>query len=90
VAKKRKSLGRDPFEDLKEKSSSSSVEKMIKNKSHYRTPEAKEVPVNIKLTPSNIKHLDDIRAKLAKRRKGSLSRNDLIRIAITLLSADDI
>ncbi len=88
--KKKKSLGRDPFEDIKEKSSSNSVEKLIKNKSRPGTPEAKEVPVNIKLTPSNIKHLDGIRAKLAKRGKGNLSRNDLIRIAITLLSVDDI
>ena len=88
--KKKKSLGRDPFEDNKENKPSSSVEKLIKNKSPHGTPEAKEVPVNIKLTPSNIKHLDDIRTKLARRGKGKKSRNDLIRIAITLLSVDDI
>ena len=88
--KKKKSLGRDPFEDMNDGAPSKSVEKLIKRKSPRGTPEAKEVTVNIKLTPSNIKHLDDIRAKLAARNKGKMSRNDLIRIAITLLSADDI
>ena len=53
-------------------------------------PEAKEVVVNVKLTPSNIKHLDAIRARLAKRGKGEISRNDLIRIAITLLTDEDV
>ncbi len=88
--KKKKSLGRDPFADMKDDSPSKSVEKLIKKRSLRGTPEAKEVTVKIKLTPSNIKHLDDVRAKLAARNKGNMSRNDLIRIAITLLSADDI
>jgi hypothetical protein len=90
VAKKKKSLGRDPFEDLKENSTSNSVEKLIKRKSPWKDPGAKEVSVNVKLTPSNIKHLDSIRAELVKLGKEDVSRNDLIRIAITLLSADDI
>ena len=90
MARKRKSLGRDPFEDLKENSNSNSVEKLIKRKSPWKDPGAKEVLVNVKLTPSNIKHLDGIRAKLAEIGKGNMSRNDLIRIAITLLSAEDI
>lgn len=88
--KKKKSLGRDPFEDMKDGTRSKSVEKLIKKKSPREAPGAKEVTVNIKLTPSNIKHLDDIRAKLAARNKETMSRNDLIRIAITLLSVDDI
>ena len=88
--KKKKSLGRDPFDDVKADSPSKSVEKLIKKRSPGGAPEAKEVTVKIKLTPSNIKHLDDVRTKLAARNKGDLSRNDLIRIAITLLSEDDI
>lgn len=90
MARKKKSLGRDPFENLKENSSSKSVEKLIKRESPWKDPGAKEVSVKVKLTPSNIKHLDDIRARLAGRGKGDMSRNDLIRIAITLLSAEDI
>lgn len=87
---KKKSLGRDPFEDPSEDPSSSSVEKLIKGTVPGREPGAKEVPVSVKLTPSNIKHLDALRAELARRGKPGLSRNDLIRIAITLLTADDV
>ena len=50
---------------------------------------AKEVEVQVKLTPSNIKHLDAIRAELEKMNKGGLTRDELIRVAITLLSAED-
>jgi hypothetical protein len=90
VAKNKKSLGRDPFDDDKQQPSSDSVEKLIKGKGLKNGPEAKEVLVNVKLTPSNMKHLDAIRAELARLGKGEYSRNDLIRIAITLLSAEDI
>jgi hypothetical protein len=90
VADKKKSLGRNPFDNLKESSSSKSVEKLIKMGAHRKDPEAKEVLVKVTLTPSNIKHLDEVRAKLVELGKGKKSRNDLIRIAITLLSADDI
>jgi len=90
VAKKNKSLGRDPFEDDKQEHRSGTVGKLIKGKGLQNTPDAKEVLVNVKLTPSNIKHLDDIRADLAQRGKGKYSRNDLIRIAITLLSPEDV
>jgi hypothetical protein len=89
VAKKKRSLGRDAFEDKKEENQSSSVEKLIKSRP-AGTAEAKEVTVSVRLTPSNIKHLDAIRRVLADRGKGDVSRNDLIRIAITLLSADDV
>jgi hypothetical protein len=90
VAKKKKSLGRDPFNDANQHRTSGSVSKLIKSKSLQSAPEAREVPVNVKLTPSNIKHLDAIRAKLEERGKGKYTRNDLIRIAITLLSEDDV
>jgi hypothetical protein len=89
VAKKKRSLGRDPFEDAGRGRSSNSVERLIKAKP-AGSPGAKEMTVNVKLTPSNIKHLDEIRARLAERGKGELTRNDLIRIAIALLSAEDI
>ena len=55
-----------------------------------KSPAPKEVLVNVKLTPSNIKHIDDVRARLAESGKGKYTRNDLIRIAITLLSEDDV
>jgi hypothetical protein len=89
VAKK-KSLGRDPFEDPKENVGSGSVEKLIKGKGLQPGPETKEVLVNVKLTPSDLKHLDSIRSRLAEAGKGTFSRNELIRIAITLLSEEDI
>ena len=88
--KKKISLGRDPFDDAKQKPTSKSVEKLIKGKGLKSAPEAKAVQVRVKLTPSNIKHLDAIRAQLAGQGRRDLSRNDLIRIAITLLSAEDI
>ena len=90
MAKKKKSLGRDAFDDANQHQTPGSVEKLIKGKALKSAPEAKEVEVNVKLTPSNIKHLDAIRKRLAGRGKGNFSRNDLIRIAITLLSEDDI
>jgi hypothetical protein len=90
VAKKKKSLGRDPFEDNNREQISNSVGKLIKGKGVAAEPEAREVSVTVLLTPSNLKQLDALRAKLARQGKGSYSRNDLIRIAITLLSAEDI
>ena len=90
MAKKKKSLGRDPFDDKKQRLASNSVEKLIKGKGLTGGPGAREVLVNVKLTPSNLKHLDTIRVQLADRGKGSYSRNDLIRIAIELLSDKDI
>jgi hypothetical protein len=90
VVKKKKSLGRDPFDDKKQQPSSKSVEKLIKGKGLAGGPGPREVQVNIKLTPSNLKHLDAIRAKLADLGKGTYSRDELIRIAITLLSDEDI
>jgi hypothetical protein len=90
VAKKKKSLGRDPFDDAKQQPSSNSVEKLIKGKGLKSGPEAKEVQVNVKLTPSNLKQIEAIRTELARQGKGEYTRDDLIRIAITLLSPEDI
>lgn len=90
---KRRSMGRDPFNDEgagSEGRESSSVEKLIKGRAPgARAPEAREVSVTVKLTPANIKHLDAIRRELEGRGK-SLSRNDLIRIAISLLTVDEV
>ena len=90
MARKKKSLGRDPFDDGNQQPSSNSVEKLIKGKGIAGGRGVKEVPVNVRLTPSNLKQLDAIRTKLAEQGKGNYSRDDLIRIAITLLSVEDI
>lgn len=90
MAKGKKSLGRNPFEDSGKGSSSSSVKRLIKGRAPRGNPEPKEVLVSVKLTPSNLKHLDGIMAKLAGRGKTGMTRDDLIRIAITLLSAEDV
>jgi hypothetical protein len=87
---KKKSLGRDPFEDPKVNAGSGSVEKLIRGKGLQPGPGTKEVLVNVKLTPSDLKHLDAIRSRLAAGGRGAFSRNELIRIAITLLSEEDI
>jgi len=83
--RKRKSMGRDPFEDRKEDRRSDSVGKLIRG-----GPGAKEVEVTVRLTVSNLRHLDAVRARLAERGRSGVTRSDLIRIAITLLSADDV
>ncbi len=86
---KKKSLGRDPFDDRNKEQGSRTVRRLIKGKALAR-PGAKEVVVSVRLTPSSIKHLDKIRAELEKRGRTDMNRDDLIRIAITLLSAQDI
>jgi hypothetical protein len=90
VDKKKKFLGRDPFDDKKQQPSSNSVEKLIKGKGPSVGTGPREVPVNVKLTPANLKHLDSILAQLSELGKGSYSRDDLIRIAIALLAIEDI
>ena len=86
---KKKSLGRNPFDDQNEEQDSRTVRRLIKGKALTK-PGAKEVVVSVRLTPASIKHLDKIRAALEKRGHTKMSRDDLIRIAITLLSAEDI
>lgn len=89
MAKKKSSLGRDPFEGDDVSAPSNSVEKLMKGRP-APTPEAREVSVNVRLTPASIKHLDSIRRELAAAGRGDYTRNDLIRIAIALLSAGDV
>ena len=87
-SRKKRSLGRDPF-DEKESRPSRTVERLIRARPAPKGS-AKEVEVTVKLTPSNLKQLDRVRAQLAERGRPDITRDDLIRIAITLLSADDI
>ena len=85
--RKRKSMGRDPF-DAKVSRESDTVSKLIRGRSPL-SPDAKEVEVVIRLTPATLKHLDVLRARLAERGR-VVSRDELVRIAITLLSPDDV
>jgi hypothetical protein len=81
-------LGRDPFEDKKNERESETVSRLIRGKSPL-APDAREVEVRVKLTPATMKHLDAVRERLAARGR-EVSRDELIRIAITLLAAEDV
>lgn len=89
MAKRKKSLGRDAFEDEKEAPSSNSLKNLIKGSGIRGRAEVKEVEVKVKLTPSNLKHLDGLIAELERKGKGRFSRSKLIRVAITLLRSSD-
>jgi hypothetical protein len=86
--RKKKSLGRDPFEDVNENRPSRTVERLIRGKVQL-APDAKEISVAVRLTPSSLKHLDKVRAQLLARGR-DVSRDALIRIAITLLTEEDV
>jgi hypothetical protein len=86
--RRRKSLGRDPFEDGKEAREAGTVKKLIRGKSPL-APDARQVEVAVRLTPANLKHIDQVAAQLAARGR-TVSRDELIRIAITLLAPEDI
>jgi hypothetical protein len=81
-------MGRDPFEGGRPPRDSDTVSRLIKGKSPL-SPDAREVPVTVRLTPATMKHLDAVRERLAARGR-EISRDELIRIAITLLSAEDV
>ena len=85
---KRKSMGRDPFEDARNTRESDTVSRLIRGRSPL-SPDAREVEVVVKLTPATMKHLDAVRARLAERGR-EVSRDELIRIAITLLAPEDV
>jgi hypothetical protein len=61
---------------------------MIRGKTAL-SPDARQVEVRVRLTPAAMKHLDAVRERLAARGR-KISRDELIRIAITLLSAEDV
>jgi hypothetical protein len=91
VNDKKRSLGRDVFGDSRPSQKSKALKNMIEGETRRSGPKgAREVEVKVKLTPSNIKHLDALVAELERRGKGRFTRNELIRVAITLLSAEDI
>jgi len=81
-------MGRDPFDDKKNTRESETVSRLIKGKSPL-APDAREVEVKVRLTPATMKHLDAVRERLAARGR-KISRDELIRIAITLLSPEDV
>lgn len=81
-------MGRDPFEDEKAVRESDTVSKLIRGRSPL-APDAKEVEVVVRLTPATMKHLDAVRARLSERGR-EVSRDELIRIAITLLAPEDV
>jgi hypothetical protein len=86
---KKKSLGRDAFEDNNNEMASNSLKKLITGSGLKGRVDPKEVEVKVKLTPSNLKHLDNLIVQLEKQGKGNFSRNELIRVAITLLGSAD-
>jgi hypothetical protein len=89
VDKRKRTLGRDVFKEKPEQKKSQALKKLVENKAPSRSPTAKEVEVTIKLTPSNIKHLEQLVVDLEKKGKGKFTRTELIRVAITLLSTGD-
>lgn len=86
--RRKRTIGRDPFEDANEERASRTVERLIRGKVQLaRDPKA--VEVGVRLTPSSLKHLERLRERL-KARGRNVSRDELIRIAITLLTEDDV
>ena len=85
---RKKSMGRDPFEDRKNERASDTVSKLIRGKSPL-APDAREVEVTVRLTPAAMKHLDALRQRLAARGR-DVSRDELIRIASSLLTVEDV
>jgi hypothetical protein len=86
--RRKKALGRDPFEGVNESPSSKTVERLIRGKVQLAR-DAKQIEVGVRLTPSSLKHLDQVRERL-RRRGREVSRDELIRIAITLLTEEDV
>ena len=87
--KPKKSFGRDAFGTKPGEKKSQALKKILEGTSYKEAATAKELEVKIKLTPSNIKHLDILRVELEKAGKGRFTRNELIRIAVTLLATGD-
>ena len=86
---KNRALGRDAFEDENNEIASSSLKKLITGDGLKGRREAKEVDVKVKLTPSNLKHLDNLIVQLEQQGKGKYTRSELIRVAIALLGSAD-
>lgn len=86
--RKRRTIGRDPFAGEGPSRESETVGRLIRGKSPL-SPDAREVEVTVRLTPAAMKHLDAVRARLAERGR-EVSRDELIRIAISLLTPGDV
>jgi len=85
---RKKRMGRDPFDEKKAGKESDTVARLIRGRSPL-APDAREVEVTVRLTPGTLKHLDALHRRLAERGR-DVSRDELIRIAITLLAAEDV
>jgi hypothetical protein len=81
-------MGRDPFDEKAATPESDTVSRLIRGRSPL-APDPREVPVTVRLTPATLKHIDALQRRLAERGR-EISRDELIRIAITLLSAEDV
>ena len=75
---KKRSLGRDVFGNAPQGEKSKAVKNMLEDSAPLGPKRAKEVEVKIKLTPSNIKHLDTLVAELERQGKGRFTRSELI------------
>lgn len=88
MSDRKKRMGRDPFDEKESPRESDTVARLIRGRSPL-APDARAVPVTVGLTPATLKHLDALQRRLAERGR-EISRDELIRIAITLLSAEDV
>jgi hypothetical protein len=86
--KRKKTLGRDVFGSRADKESGT-IGKILQGRRFHEDARTREIEVRVRLTPSNLKHLEALRTGLESKGKGRFSRNELIRVAITLLSAED-
>jgi hypothetical protein len=89
VAKEKKSLGRDAFEESPSEEKSKALRQLISGKAVKGEADTKFIEMKVELTPANLKHLDNLCKVLAQRGKGKFTRSHLIRIAIALLSTED-
>ncbi len=87
--KEKKSLGNDVFGSTRHRQTPGTIEKILRGRRARRERPVREVEVRVKLTPSNLKHLDALKAGLEQSGKRRLTRNELIRAAITLLNIED-
>ena len=87
--KRKQSLGQDVFGAEKPKGASGSLKRILGGRRPKPGQKTDEIAVSIALTPSDIKHLDEVQAELEKMGRGRLNRTTLIRVAISLLSAED-
>jgi len=85
---RKKRIRRDPFDEKQGANEPGTVARLIRGRSPL-SPDAREVPVTVRLTPATLKHLDELHRRLAARGR-EVSRDELIRIAVTLLKAEDV